>query len=156
MTRLYGRSVTNKRCYGSAPDGRWKTTTMLSSLKSNGETQCIVYEGGTSKAIFEQYIEKQLCPFLNPGDVVIMDNLSAHKSSKVTKLIEACGAQVLYLPPYSPDLNPIEKMWSKIKAILRKIEARTSQQLEEAIKIALEKITPLDAKNWFKSCGYHS
>lgn len=156
MTRFYGRSITNQRCYGSAPDGRRKTTTMLSALRSNGETQCLVYEGGTSKAIFEEYVEKQLCLFLKPGDVVIMDNLSAHKSSKAIKLIEAQGSYVLYLPPYSPDLNPIEKMWSKIKAFLRKIEARTPQQLEKAIKIALEKITPLDAKNWFKSCGYNS
>ncbi len=129
---------------------------MLSSLRSNGETQCIVYEGGTTKELFEAYITQQLCPTLTAGDVVIMDNLSAHKSPRITKSIEERGAQVLYLPPYSPDLNPIEKMWSKIKAILRKIEARTSQQLEEAIKIALEKITPLDAKNWFKSCGCYS
>lgn len=156
MTRLYGRSITNRRCYGNAPDGRWKTTTMLSALRSNGETQCLVYEGGTSRAIFEKYVEKQLCPFLKAGDVVIMDNLSAHKSSKVIKLIEAQGCHVLYLPPYSPDLNPIEKMWSKIKAFLRKIEARTSQQLEKAIKIALEKITSSDAKSWFKSWGYFS
>lgn len=129
---------------------------MLSALRSNGETQCIVYEGGTSKAIFKEYIEKQLCPFLKAGDVVIMDNLSAHKSSKIIKLIETQGSHVLYLPPYSPDLNPIEKMWSKIKAFLRKVEARTTQQLEKAIKIAFEKITPLDAKNCFKSCGYYS
>ena len=156
MTRLYGRSVTNQRCYGSAPDGRWKTTTMLSSLKSNGETQCIVYEGGTTKELFEAYISQQLCPTLTAGDVVIMDNLSAHKSPRITKSIEERGAHVLYLPPYSPDLNPIEKMWSKIKSILRHFEARTHEELIKAIKIALEKITPLDAKNWFKSCGYYS
>lgn len=155
MTRLYGRSAT-KRCYGHAPDGRWETTTMLSALRSNGETQCLVYEGGTTKEIFENYVEKQLCPFLNCGDIVIMDNLSAHKSSKVTKFIEACGAHVLYLPPYCPDLNPIEKMWSKIKSYLRKTEARTSTELFNAIKIALENVTATDAKNWFKSCGYLS
>lgn len=156
MTRLYGRSITNQRCYGHSPDGRWKTTTMLSSLKSNGETQCLVYEGGTTKELFEAYISKQLCPTLKAGDIVIMDNLSAHKSQRITKFIEECGAKVLYLPPYSPDLNPIEKMWSKIKSILRHIEARTHEELVKAIKTALEKITPLDAKNWFKSCGYYS
>lgn len=129
---------------------------MLSALRSRGETQCIVYEGGTTKEIFENYVEKQLCPFLNFGDIVIMDNLSAHKSSKIIKLIEGCGAQILYLPPYSPDLNPIEKMWSKIKSFLRKVEARTYNKLFNAIKIALENVTAADAKNWFKSCGYLS
>lgn len=94
--------------------------------------------------------------FLKAGDVVIMDNLSAHKSSRITKSIEEHGANILYLPPYSPDLNPIEKMWSKIKSILRQAEARTYEELIKAIKTALEKITPLDAKNWFKSCGYYS
>lgn len=100
--------------------------TMLSSLRSNGEKQCLVYEGGTTKALFEAYISEQLCPTLKAGDIVIMDNLSARKSSRITKSIEERGANILYLPPYSPDLNPIEK------------------------------ITPLDAKNWFKSCGYYS
>lgn len=155
MTRRYGRSLKHNRCVGTAPDGRWKSTTMLSSLRYTGETECLVYEGGTTRKLFEIYIEKILCPTLLPGDIVIMDNLSAHKSPRVTSLIEARGASVLYIPPYSPDLNPIEKMWSKIKSILQKLEARDSESLLDAIRKALGHVTASDAKNWFKSCGYN-
>lgn len=156
MTRLYGRTKGGKRCFDSAPDGRWKSTTMLSFLRSDGQTECLVYEGGTPRSLFEVFLEKFVCPILNPGDYVIMDNLSSHKGGKVIELIEACGAKVLYLPPYSPDLNPIEKMWSKIKSCLRKIKARTQEALYEAIKTAFDLVTAEDAKNWFISCGYLS
>ena len=126
MTRLYGRSLAGQRCYDSTPDSRWQTTTVLSSLRTDAQTSCMIYEGGTNLAIFETYVEKVLCPGLRPGDIVIMDNLSSHKSKRITEMITGCGAEVKYLPAYSPDLNPIEKMWSKMKAILRKIKARTS------------------------------
>ena len=156
MTRLYGRAMGGKRCFDTAPDSRWKTTTMLSSLRCDGTTACMVYEGGTTREIFEIYIEQLLCPTLKPGDHVLMDNLASHKSARVSQLIENCGAQVHYLPPYSPDLNPIEKMWSKMKAILRKLKPRSGESLFEAIKEAFARITHADAKNWFLSCGYLS
>ena len=116
----------------------------------------MIYEGGTSLAVFEAYVEKVLCPSLRPGDIVIMDNLSSHKSPRITKLITENGAALKYLPVYSPDLNPIEKMWSKMKAILRKLKARTQEELDAAIKIALDAVTPQDAIAWFASCGYLS
>lgn len=116
----------------------------------------MIYEGGTSRAVFETYVEKVLCPSLRPGDIVVMDNLSSHKSARITKMITGCGAELKYLPAYSPDLNPIEKMWSKMKAILRRIKARTAEELTEAIGIALEAVTPQDAEAWFRSCGYQS
>ena len=141
MTRLYGRAMGGKRCFDTAPDSRWKTTTMLSSLRCDGTTACMVYEGGTTRNVFEIYIEQLLCPTLKPGDHVLMDNLSSHKSDRVSQLIKSCGAHVHYLPPYSPDLNPIEKMWSKMKAILRKLKPRSGETLFEAIKEAFARIT---------------
>ena len=156
MTRLYGRALNGQRCYDSAPDSRWKTTTVLSSLRTDAHTACMIYEGGTSLAVFETYVAEVLCPSLRPGDVVIMDNLSSHKSPQITKMITDCGAALNYLPVYSPDLNPIEKMWSKMKAILRKLKARTQEELDAAIKIALDAVTPQDAVAWFTSCGYQS
>ena len=156
ITRLYGRALAGERCYGSAPDSRWQTTTVLSSLRTDAQTECMIYEGGTSRAVFETYVEKVLCPSLRPGDIVVMDNLSSHKSARITKMITGCGATLKYLPVYSPDLNPIEKMWSKMKAILRRIKARTAEELTEAIKTALEAVTSQDAEAWFRSCGYQS
>ena len=154
MTRLYGRAKEGQRATDYTPAGRWSTTTMISSIKLDGSTACMVTDGATTKDIFVVYVEKFLLPTLNPGDIVVMDNLSSHKNQEVINLIESVEAEVWYLPPYSPDLNPIEKMWSKVKAILRKIKARTEQTLISAIAIALEAITPEDAKGWFESCGY--
>lgn len=111
-------------------------------------------EGATDTEVFRAYVRQVLCPTLRPGDVVIMDNLSPHKSDPTLSLILAAGAGVLFLPAYSPDLNPIEKMWSKMKAFLRAFEARTPEILDQAIAAALETITPRDAINWFASCGY--
>ena len=156
MMRLYGRSHIGQRCNGSAADSRWRTTTVLSSLRTDGNTVCMVYEGGTSLAVFEAYIEKFLCPTLRKGDIVVLDNLSSHKSVRITELITQCGAELKYLPPYSPDLNPIEKMWSKMKSILRRIKAKTVDELDRAIQIALDSITPQDALGWYTSCGYQS
>ena len=156
MTRLYGRSPVGERCYDSTPDSRWRTTTVLSSLRTDAQTACMIYEGGTTRATFEIYVENVLCPSLRPGDIVIMDNLSSHKSPRITDMIKGCGAELKYLPVYSPDLNPIEKMWSKMKAILRRLKARTTEELDAAIKIALDAVTPQDAIAWFTSCGYKS
>jgi transposase len=110
--------------------------------------------GAADGEVFRTYVEQVLCPELNKGDIVVMDNLSVHKSPKTLALIEAVGAEVRFLPAYSPDLNPIEKMWSKVKALLRTAEARTPEELDQAITNALTKVTANDARGWFSSCGY--
>ena len=110
--------------------------------------------GAADKEVFRTYVEKVLCPTLRSGDIVVMDNLAVHKNPATLALIAEVGAEVRFLPAYSPDLNPIEKMWSKIKALLRKQEARNPEDLEDAIGFALEQVTPKDARGWFASCGY--
>ena len=154
MTRLRGRSKGGHRCYCFAPYGHWKTTTMLSSIRLDGTTACLVIEGGTSSEVFREYVKQILVPTLRPGDMVVANNLSAHKDSKAKEAIEAAGAQIVFLPPYSPDFNPIEKMWSKVKEKLRSIEARTYESLLKAIAVALNSVTQQDANGWFTSCGY--
>jgi transposase len=154
MTRLYGRAHGGQRCKDACPHGHWETTTMLSSVKLDGSTECVVFDGAVDKSIFCEYIDKILSPSLQKGDVVIMDNLSSHKNNKVLEIIEGKGARVLFLPPYSPDFNPIEKMWSKIKQILRSLKARSQEELISAIAQALDSVTTSDAKGWFESCGY--
>ena len=154
MTRLYGRAKKGQRAVDDTPSGHWCTTTMISSVRLDGSTACMVVDGATTKDIFKAYVEKILLPTLRPGDVVVLDNLSSHKNQEVRDLVESVGAELCFLPPYSPDLNPIEKMWSKVKAILRKLKARTEQALITAIAQALESVTAADAKGWFKSCGY--
>ena len=154
MTRLYGRAKAGQRVVDTAPAGHWCTTTMISSVRSDGSTACMVVEGATSQEVFRAYVEQILLPTLRVGDVVILDNLSAHKDARAIARIEAIGARVLFLPPYSPDFNPIEKMWSKIKAILRRIKARSREALIQAIAVALDAVTSQDAQGWFKSCGY--
>ena len=127
---------------------------MIGSIRLDGSTACMTIEGAADTEVFQAYIRWVLCPTLRPGDMVIMDNLSPHKSQPTLSLITELGAQVLFLPAYSPDLNPIEKMWSKIKNCLRNAEARTEATLIEAIAAALQKVTRQDAINWFASCGY--
>ena len=154
MTRLYGRAMAGQRAVDNTPSSRWCTTTMLSSIRLDGSTACMVVDGATTKDIFEAYIEQILLPTLKPGEIVILDNLSAHKSQRARQLIKSVGAELWYLPAYSPDLNPIEKMWSKIKAILRTLKARTKDVMIHAIAKALGMVTAGDAKGWFESCGY--
>jgi transposase len=127
---------------------------MISSIRLDGTTACMHLPGAADTAAFVTYIEQVLCPTLKPGDIVVMDNLSVHKSPEVQRLVQAVGAEVRFLPAYSPDLNPIEKMWSKIKNLLRSSEARTPEQLDEAISMAFSKVTAKDAMGWFASCGY--
>lgn len=127
---------------------------MISSLRLDGSTACMTIEGATDTEVFRTYVEKLLCPTLKPGDIVIMDNLGSHKSPATLELIKKAGAEAWFLPAYSPDLNPIEKMWSKLKASLRSAEARTPEELDDAIAVGLEKVTPRDARGWFASCGY--
>lgn len=127
---------------------------MISSIRLDGSTACMTIDGPTDSDVFHAYVREILCPALRPGDIVIMDNLSPHKRPAILGLIAAVDASVLFLPPYSPDLNPIEMMWSKVKALLRKAEARTHADLLAAISLALRAITPQDAINWFAHCGY--
>ena len=127
---------------------------MIASIRLDGSTACLTIDGATDTAVFRAYIERVLVPTLRPGDLVIMDNLSPHKSEPTLALITAAGAGVRFLPAYSPDLNPIEKMWSKVKNDLRRAEARTLPTLRRAIARALAKVTATDAAHWFGSCGY--
>jgi transposase len=154
MTRLRGRAARGKRVHGKAPAGHWNTTTMIGSIRIDGTNASMAIEGATDTEVFREYVRQVLCPTLRKGDIVIMDNLSPHKSDATLSLIKEAGAQVLFLPAYSPDLNPIEKMWSKVKGRLRTAEARTQDDLLQAIASALESVTPKDAMNWFASCGY--
>ena len=127
---------------------------MISSIRLDGSSACMTIEGATDTEVFRTYVAKVLAPTLRPGDVVIMDNLAPHKSEPTLELITRAGAEVLFLPAYSPDLNPIEKMWSKVKALLRGAEARNTEELNAAIGAALARVTPQDALSWFASCGY--
>jgi len=122
--------------------------------QGDGSTDCIAVDGATDSEVFRAFVQEVLCPTLRTGDVVIMDKLSPHKSTQTIELIRQVGAQVHFLPPYSPDLNPVEKMWSKLKEFLRSKEARSLPTLIDAIALALERITPPDAINWFASSGY--
>jgi transposase len=140
--------------HGSIPQGHWQTTTLIGSLRLDGSSACMTIDGPTDTEVFQGYVREVLCPTLRPGDRVIMDNLSPHKSESTLSLIRQAGAEVLFLPAYSPDLNPIEKMWSKVKASLRSAQARSQPALIQAIASALESVTPQDARNWFAHCGY--
>jgi len=154
MTRLYGRSFDGQRVVDATPQGHWCTTTMLAAMRIDGRIAPMVIPGPTDADVFEAYVGQVLVGSLRPGDIVVMDNLAPHKSPGVIAMIEAVGAEVWFLPPYSPDLNPIEKMWSKIKAFLRKAKARTYEALLAAVKAALQEVTRSDAQHWFQSCGY--
>lgn len=154
MTRLRGRAERGQRVHGSAPQGHWHVTTLLGALRLDGSTACMAMEGATDTEVFQAYIREVLCPILRPGDIVVMDNLAPHKDAASLSLITQAGAEVLFLPAYSPDLNPIEKMWSKVKGFLRSAEARSQEALHQAIAAALAQVTRQDAMNWFASCGY--
>jgi len=150
MTRLRARCLGGRRIHEATPGGHWKILTVLGAMSYNGMVATMTIEEATDADIFLAYIEQVLCPALKPGDVVVMDNLSAHKVNGVQELIEKAGAEVLYLPPYSPDLNPIEKAWAKLKQLLRSAKARTKEALDQAITEALRRITRQDAKVWFR------
>ncbi len=154
MTRLYGRVFGGQRLVDAAPHGHWCSTTILSSVRLDGSTAAMVIEGATDTTVFQAYVQHILIPRLRPRDIVVMDNLAPHKHPEILQMLERAGFEVWYLPPYSPDFNPIEKMWSKIKAYLRKAKARTSRALLRAIARALRTITSADAAGWFQHCGY--
>jgi transposase len=152
MTRLFARSEGGGRIYEAMPDSRWKILTIIGAMSLRGMIATMTIEEATDGDIFRAYVEQVLCAALQPGDVVVMDNLSSHKVSGVREMIEKAGAEVLYLPPYSPDLNPIEKAWSKLKKILRDAKARTKEALEKAIAEALKLITADNVLAWFNHC----
>lgn len=153
MTRFYARSLGGQRIHEATPGGHWKIMTVLGAMSLRGMIATMTIEAATDAEIFLAYVEQVLCPALRPGDVVVMDNLSSHKVSGVNKLIAAAGAEVLYLPPYSPDLNPIEKAWAKLKQMLRTAKARTREELERALAEALKRITTENAQAWFRLCN---
>ena len=150
MTRLYGRRMDGRRIHEATPGGHWKILTILAAMRLGGINAAMTIEEATDADIFLAYVEHVLCPTLGIGDVVVMDNLSSHKVKGVRERIEARGADVLYLPPYSPDLNPIEKAWAKIKQYLRSTRARTKEDLDQAITEALSLITADHAQAWFR------
>jgi len=154
MTRLRGRAPRGERVHASCPHGHWHTTTMIASIRLDGSTAAMAIEGATDTEVFRAYIQRVLRPTLRAGDIVIMDNLAPHKNALTLALIAQAKATALFLPAYSPDLNPIEKMWSKVKQALRSAEARTREELLDAIASALQTVTPKDARGWFASCGY--
>ena len=154
MTRRCGRAKHGARCVDAAPCGGRQSTTMISSVRPDGSAASMVIDGATTAEVFKACVERVLLPTLRPGDVVVLDNLSAHKNQRIREMIESVGAQLWFLPAYSPDLNPIEKMWSKVRAKLRAIKARSPDALLAAIGKALRSITPSDVKGWFASCGY--
>ncbi len=153
MARLCGRSLRGTRCLGAIPHGHWKTTTFVGGLRLGGMTAPMVLDGPMDGPAFLAWIEQMLAPTLEPGDIVVMDNLPAHKPDTVRTAIEATGATLRYLPPYSPDLNPIEMAFSKFKALLKKA-ARTIDDLWTAIAQALPQLTPNECVNYFTAAGY--
>jgi transposase len=154
MARRHGRAVRGERLRMSVPHGHWKTTTFVGALRLTGMTAPMVLDRAMTGAWFLAYIEQVLVPTLTPGDIVIMDNLPAHKSAAVRRAIEAVGAELRLLPPYSPDFNPIENAFAKLKALLRKAAARTVAALEQAIAEAIDTFTPTECANYFTAAGY--
>jgi transposase len=154
LAPLYGYSPRGDRVYLEVPRNRGKNTTLIASMSAGGMGECLAVEGAITKVLFEAYVERVLTPSLRIGQVVVMDNLSAHKGEKVRELIEARGCELLFLPPYSPDYNPIEEAFSKIKRLLRKAQARTREALIEALGEAISAVTVWDARGFFEHCGY--
>jgi len=152
MTRLRARCAGGGRIHEATPGGHWKIMTILGAMSLNGMVAAMTIEEATDGDIFLAFVEQVLCPALKPGDVVVMDNLSSHKAAAVRASIAKAGAEWLYLPPYSPDMNPIEQAWSKLKERLRAAQARTREALEQAISEALKRITSENAKAWFRLC----
>jgi len=154
MARLRGRSLKGRRLHAAIPWGHWQTTTFVAALRTTGLTAPMVLDGAMNGAAFKAYVEQVLAPSLDPGDIVIMDNLSSHKVAGVREAIKAVGAFLLYLPPYSPDLNPIELAFSKLKALLRKAAARSVEDLWRVIADLLDEFPPQECLNFITHAGY--
>ena len=154
MTRRYAYSLGGSRAVDSAPLSKPKNTTILSSIQLDGTLHYTTFSGGTTVEHFKQYLKDILLPQLNSNSVLVMDNMKSHHAKTVKDLLDSSGVRYIYLPPYSPDLNPIEKLWSKVKAFLRKFKARTLDTLTNAIQHAFQTVSPSDCSGWFRSCGY--
>jgi transposase len=156
MGRKYGRAPVGQRLVCAVPHGHWKTTTFVAALRVGGLSCPLVIDGAVNGDVFVAYVEQHLAPSLRPGDVVVMDNLSSHKRAAVRAAIEAAGGALLFLPPYSPDLNPIELAFSKLKALLRKAGRRTVEGLWSFLGEAIDLFSPEECRNYFRHCGYSS
>jgi transposase len=156
MARRYGRAPRGRRVDGPVPHGHWKAVTLTAAIRLGGVGGCLAFDGATDAATFEAYVEQALAPTLRPGDIVVMDNLKCPKGAAVERAIVAAGAELRSLPASSPDLNPIEKLFSKLKAYLRTAAARTVDRLYEAMGDALRSVTHQDIAGWFRSCGYYT
>jgi transposase len=156
LSPLYAWSRRGERAHAKAPRNWGKNVTLLASITAGGVGPCLAVEGPATREVFEAYLERVLAPTLGPGQMVIMDNLSAHKGGRVKEIIEGIGCQLVYLPPYSPDFNPIEQAFSKVKGLLRRAEARTRGALVEAMGRALDAVSVQDARGFFGHCGYRS
>jgi transposase len=154
MTRRHAWAAVGARARGHAPAGHWKTTTFLAGLTSEGLLAPLVLDGPMNRAIFTQYVRQMLVPELRPGDIVILDNLPGHKGAEAAELIQASGARLLFLPPYSPDLNPIELAFAKLKALLRKEAKRTREALWRVIGRLIDRFTPAECANYIRHAGY--
>lgn len=154
MTRLYGRAPVGQRLIGKVPHGHWKTTTLIAALGFEGVRCATLVDGAIDADLFEAFVEQVLVPELREGDVVVLDNLSSHKRVRTRELIEAAGAQLVFLPPYSPDFNPIEMIFAKVKQLLRSLACRTGEALWHAMQSVLDRVSPSDAANCFSHCGY--
>jgi transposase len=154
LSPVYGWAKKGERAYCSVPRNRGPNTTLLSSMSISGIGPSLAVEGATNREVFETYVERVLAPRLRPGQVVVMDNLTAHKGERVRELIEGRGCQLIYLPPYSPDFNPIEEAFAKIKGLVRKSEARSREALVDAIGKGISMVTAEDARGFFAHCGY--
>ena len=156
LSPLYAWSRRGERAFGSAPRNWGKNVTLLASITHRGVGPCLAVEGPTTREVFEAYLERVLAPTLEPGRVVVMDNLSAHKGGRVREIVERAGCELIYLPPYSPDLNPIEQAFSKVKGLMRKAEARTREALIGAMGRALDAVSAQDARGFFGHCSYRT
>ena len=154
MTRRYGWGPSNQRVTDFVPHGHWETTTLIHAIDYQGSRASMITNGPTNSWVFEAYVDWLLAPALRPGDILIMDNLSSHKNSSALEKIRATGAEVRFLPPYSPDLNPIEQVFSKIKSWLCRFAVRTERKLYNAIATAIDAVTPDDCLNCFRNSGY--
>jgi transposase len=154
LSPLYGWAEIGQRVLCSVPRNRGANTTLVASMSVEGMGPCLAVTGSTTAVVFEAYMERVLCPSLRSGQVVVMDNLAAHKTGRIKELIEQQDCELLYLPPYSPDFNPIEEAFSKVKRVLRKAESRTREALVEAIGVAISAVTAKDVRGFFEHCGY--
>ncbi len=154
LTRLFGRAAPGERVREAIPKNYGQSTSVLSLIGIAGVETTMLVEGAVDTLCFDAFGENFVRPCLRTGDVLVLDNLRAHRASRIERIAESCGARVIWLPPYSPDFSPIEQMWSKLKTYLRKVKARTNEELDRAVAEGLRLITESDCRGWFKHCGY--